>query len=158
MKRAGKKCVEKKPFNNRLKVEAQVIKNFIYNKKSYGIYKCPTCLDFHTTSKYDNRSKILKHKCEKLKKKWYKKPTTRRDQWLSNVLMIHTLDIKKGKTKVNKTPPKPKSKRQLEKKKRLEYKKSILPLAKQRELLALLDNSKLSTGGRFWRWILGIIK
>lgn len=63
-KRAGK-CVGKKTFYYFDDAERQVIKNYVYNLKSYGIYECPTCLDFHITSKYDNRSDELKKFCHK---------------------------------------------------------------------------------------------
>ena len=64
MKRPGK-CVGKKTFQYFDDAERQVIKNYIYRLKSYGIYECPTCLDFHLTSKYDNRSDELKRFCRK---------------------------------------------------------------------------------------------
>lgn len=64
MKRPGK-CVGKKKFSYWDDAERQVIKNYIYGLKSYGIYECPTCLDFHLTSKYDNRSPELKKYCRK---------------------------------------------------------------------------------------------
>lgn len=64
MKRPGK-CVGKKTFQYFDDAERQVIKNYIYGLKSYGIYECPTCLDFHLTSKYDNRSDELKKFCRK---------------------------------------------------------------------------------------------
>lgn len=72
MKRAGK-CVGKKSFAYRHEAEAQVIRNFVFGKKTYGIYECPTCLDFHTTSTRDNRSYSLRLMCTFIKSRYYKK-------------------------------------------------------------------------------------
>ena len=72
MRRSGK-CVGKKLFAYRTDAEAQVIKNFIFKAPAFGIYECPTCLDFHTTSKYDNRSNELRSKCKFMRSRYWAK-------------------------------------------------------------------------------------
>ena len=72
MKRKGK-CVGKKPFAYLKEAEAQVIRNYVFNRKVYGIYECPTCLDFHTTHLYDNRTLVLRNECFQVAKKYRQK-------------------------------------------------------------------------------------
>ena len=135
MKHNGK-CIGKKSFRHKNAAEALVIRNFICGNEALGIYECPTCLDFHTTSAHDNRSPELKKECEKIKKKYFAKPKERRDIWLDSKLTAHAR--KHLYKKVVYTTPNPNSHNQVKKRKKLEYKKSIVPLAKQKELLAIL--------------------
>lgn len=68
MKRNGK-CVGKKSFAYYNQAEKEVMKNHLWwnfkkNKiVALGIYECPTCLYFHTTSKYDNRTQKQRWRC-----------------------------------------------------------------------------------------------
>lgn len=53
-----KRCIEKVCFSFLGKAQGQVRKNYMSwfrgrrGKPALGIYECPTCLEFHTTSKY----------------------------------------------------------------------------------------------------------
>lgn len=58
-----KYCFEKLMFLTRDEAEAQIVKNYKRGHKSLGVYECPYCLAFHTTSKYDNRSFEVIAKC-----------------------------------------------------------------------------------------------
>lgn len=60
MKRVGK-CVGKKAFRYRSMAMRSASKWYKEKGIQLGIYECPTCLDFHLTSKYCN----LKHKHRK---------------------------------------------------------------------------------------------
>lgn len=125
MKRSGK-CVGKKTYATRSKALAVARKWYLSKGKiEMGIYECPTCLDFHLTTKYCNTRKYHK-------------------RWLH--------------PKVRKPKPViPLSNTKIKKLKRLEYKKTIIPIQKQREILSLLNKSypqKVS----FWGRINGIIK
>lgn len=61
LKRPGR-CVGKYSFSYLTKAQGQVRKNYVWwlrskwGKPALGIYECPTCLEFHTTSKYSNMS------------------------------------------------------------------------------------------------------
>ena len=57
------KCRKKRAFSDRRAAEGVVLKNFLNNREAYGIYECPLCLEFHLTSKYDNRTHQLKKHC-----------------------------------------------------------------------------------------------
>jgi hypothetical protein len=93
MKRPGK-CIGKKAFSNRLDAEAQVIRNYVFNRKVYGIYECPTCLDFHTTHLYDNRTSALRNECFQVAKKYRQKRNIvskeNADLWLYHRLLRYT--------------------------------------------------------------------
>ena len=118
MKRKGK-CVGKKKFA--YKSEAiQKAKNIYFNNGiELGIYECPTCLDFHLTSKYCN----IKHRHTK----WIKKQV--RSQWLEFLRLERLHD-------------KPPSANKVKKRKKKEYKQSIVPLSKQREIFKQLNENK----------------
>jgi len=154
MKRLGK-CVGKKTFAFIEQAEAQVIRNFVYGNKTLGIYECPTCLDFHTTSKYDNRSRILSAKCKRIKTKYFYLLPDKRADYLNRRVMSHIRGPKKKKEK--QVPKLPTTDNQERKRKKAEYKKSIIPLSEQKRILAELDNKKLSTHCTFLNWIRGII-
>ena len=62
MKRKNK-CAGKKSFGWLGDAHNQVVKNYVADHRAYGVYECPKCLDFHTTSKYDNRTDKLKRRC-----------------------------------------------------------------------------------------------
>lgn len=154
-----RRCVGKKSFAYLKQAKAQVIYNFVLNRKTYGIYECPTCLDFHTTSTYDNRTKQLRDTCDLVKKRFFAKSPEKRMAWLEKYLRKYANPVIKQvkKKQVKNIPPDPKSKTQILKAKKLEYKKSIVPLKKQKELLAKIDNKQLSTWGKILHHLLGII-
>ena len=56
-------CLTKIAFPTREKANDFIVGNYIRGRKAYGVYECPKCLDFHLTSKYDNRTKALKRRC-----------------------------------------------------------------------------------------------
>lgn len=157
MKRAGK-CVGKKAFAFEVQAEAQIIRSFVYGCNILGIYECPTCLDFHTTSKYDNRSNELKKQCIKVKNKFFYIQPNERAVYLNRVVMRHTHTLKPQKEKEKRLPPNPNSKNSEKKRRKAEYKKSIVPLVDQKRILASIDNKKLSTRKSFWSRLRGIIK
>lgn len=53
MKRAGK-CVNKKAYRYKFVAINTASKFFKRDGIEFGVYECPTCLDFHLTSKYCN--------------------------------------------------------------------------------------------------------
>jgi hypothetical protein len=71
MKRPGK-CVGKRKYAH-YSTACQMAKWKLLNEHiELGVYECPTCLDFHLTSKYCN----LKH----LHKRWQKTPALPREE------------------------------------------------------------------------------
>lgn len=68
LKRRGR-CVGKRSFSFLEKAQGQVRKNYIawirnrVRKKVLGVYECPTCLDFHTTSRYSTMSNNERWHC-----------------------------------------------------------------------------------------------
>jgi hypothetical protein len=142
MKRTGK-CVGKQTFSHRREAEAKIIHNFATGRKAFGIYECPTCLDFHLTSKYDNRSDKLKKKCKEAKNKYRSILPEKRYKFLDKFCKKY---INQGKPKKPKVlqPPNPKSKTQIAKQKALEYKKSILPRSEVKKITNNLNKPKLS--------------
>ena len=147
MKRKGK-CTGKRKYPFRDTAIDMARWKFVNHGIELGVYECPTCLDFHLTSKYCN---LKSNHREWLAKK---------DSWSGTYDSIKKMrktqrrQIKRSKTQIK---PNPKSKTQLAKQKKKEYKDSIIPLAKQREILSKIDNQKLSTPNPFWLRILDII-
>jgi hypothetical protein len=137
MKRKNK-CVGKQTFFNKREAEAKVIYNCAKNRKAYGIYECPSCLDFHLTSKYDNRSDELKKKCKEAKNKYRSIIHEKRHEFLDKFCNKY---INQGKPKIIQPP---KSKTQIVNQKELGYKKSILPRSEVKKLTSNLNKPKLS--------------
>ena len=53
MRRVGK-CIGKQVFSNKESALQVCYKRFVATNQVLGVYECPTCLDFHLTSKYCN--------------------------------------------------------------------------------------------------------
>ena len=145
MKRAGK-CANKRKYPYKSLTIDMAHWKYINENIHLGVYECPTCLDFHLTSKYCN----LKH----LHKDWEKV----RNTWTGSreeIKKKRELQRRRLKKKLAvKTQPNPESNTS----KRKAYKKVVLPLSEQRRILAKLDNKKLSTRKSFWSRLRGIIK
>lgn len=140
MKRKGK-CTGKIPYAYKHFAEAQVIKNFLYKRKTLGIYECPTCLDFHLTHLYDNRTPELKQKCNRLQTKYFRLLPEKRNAFIQKVMILHRSG-EQTKTS-NKKSKKSKSKKPLIK-------------ATQTPKQPIIE-TQLSTHKPLWKRILGII-
>lgn len=55
---------QKKSFGTLKAVRRQILLNVIRGHSAYGFYECPHCLDFHLTSKYDNRKHDFRIMCD----------------------------------------------------------------------------------------------
>lgn len=62
MKRWGK-CVGKKAYAYRTHADDIVVRHYIKGNFVCGVYECPKCLEFHLTSRYDNRTTKMKWRC-----------------------------------------------------------------------------------------------
>ena len=60
MKRPGK-CIGKVPFSDKRLAIASAEKHYRLHGKKYGVYECPSCLEFHLTSKYCNLTHLHQH-------------------------------------------------------------------------------------------------
>ena len=58
-----KTCTTKLTFTTLDKVFNRILYNYKHDLDSLGYYECPSCLDFHLTSKYDNRPLELRVRC-----------------------------------------------------------------------------------------------
>lgn len=146
MKRKGK-CVGKKTFA----FKSAALQTAAYQYQTYGkelgVYECPTCLDFHLTSKYCNTSQYHK-------------------QWIK--LLAKTLQREEEKfdrkyfgiTVTKKRRKKRGSVQNIQKqvsKSVIERKQNTLPLAKQKEIFAHFDGKIYPQHNAFWHWIRGIL-
>jgi hypothetical protein len=141
MKRRGK-CAGKIPYAYRQFAEAQVIKNFLYKRKTLGIYECPTCLDFHLTHLYDNRSPQLKQKCNRLRTKYFRLLPEKRHSFIERVMIIH----------INGEPSKTSNKKVKKSKIQKPLIKPVLPME------VPIIEVQLSPAKPLWRRILDIFK
>ena len=67
MKRFGK-CVNKKAYRHRSLAISVAAAWYKKDGSMFGVYECPTCLDFHLTSKYCNLEHLHKRWAAKKKK------------------------------------------------------------------------------------------
>jgi len=146
MKRAGK-CVGKRKYPYKDTAIEMAHWKYINQGVILGVYECPTCLDFHLTSKYCN----LRH----LHITWEQtRPTwTGTHEDIKKTRKKQRKQLKK-KVSIAKLQPNPESKNS----KKRASRKAILPLVEQRRILAELDTSRNPQPRSFWSWIKGIIK
>lgn len=150
------KCAGKAKFCKKSGALATAKKWYLANGSVFGIYECPVCLDFHLTSKYTNLQEYYN--------KWVveiqpKKLTVKMspEQKLKRKVYIQYLEFLNIEKKVlNKLSNTLKSNKPIKKPKTTLI--GTLPLARQKEILATLDNSKFSPPNTFLSRILGIIK
>ena len=173
MKRAGK-CVNKRAYSYQLIALEVAKKMYLQTGTKTAIYECPSCLDFHITSKVCNTHHL--HDTWKREGLVVKKKTKQKKQKNGGSSAIRSYE-RELQEKLNKLKRRVASQYQeflmLEKKmlvrlglveptKKIKLtgtkKQNTLPLAEQRRILAQLDNKKLSTRKSFWSRLRGIIK
>lgn len=135
-----KHCIDKRSFYTLPPVWEQIINNYIHERSALGFYECSICLMFHTTSKYDNRTRKLRKQCSMaFLKKWF--PQRKSKEVLVTERMERMIRLLNSKAKKN---PVAKERARTEKRKRKELwkkngwtkKNSILPLEEQKRLLS----------------------
>ena len=119
MKRRGK-CISKRTFAYRDDALKFAKRQYKLYGRVMAVYECPTCLDFHLTSKYC---------AKKLKKKWDKEIVG--EQYSEFCLLFRKAEGKPRRNKVQKDKE-PKKKPTL---------KGILPLSEQKKIYATLNKT-----------------
>jgi hypothetical protein len=139
MKRAGKCAGKRKYAYKNLAVDVARWK-YVNQGIVLGVYECPTCLDFHLTSKYCN----LKNKHER----WEKE----KHLWTKSFESIRKEQrkLKNNKNKKKILPSQPLSKKQ-------QYKQSVVPADIVCQKLAELDQNRYPQSKSLWSGILDII-
>lgn len=96
------------------KAHAKILRNFMAGNGTYGVYECTRCLDFHLTSRYDNRSQKMRRACIN---NWLRVPLPRVTQLLHERTIAMHQHLKGVK-----------------------YKGDILDLKTQKQLISQLNN------------------